>query len=121
MQTSFAPEIEKVKSDYIFMQDNASIHKTEPVMKYLKDEHIETFDWPARSPDLNPIENIWTEMQKLLNKHFLKKRVTNSNQLFTLCKQCFDEVCQKYVPKLYESMQRRLAQVIINNGERTRY
>ena len=121
LQTSFVPEIQQVKTDYIFMQDNASIHKTENVMDFLKAEHIETFDWPARSPDLNPIENIWVEMQKLLNKHFLKKRVTNANQLFTLCKHCFHQVCLKNVATLYESMPRRLVQVIANNGERTRY
>ena len=121
METSFLPEIRSVKPNFIYMQDNASIHKAAIVMDYFKKEKLDILDWPPRSPDLNPIENVWAEMQRLVNKHLLKNRIRKAEQLFIVCKECFAIACEKMVPKLYESIPRRLQQVITNQGERTRY
>ena len=71
LEGTFFPEIKQIKPDFIFMQDNASIHKAELVMNYLKEESVNLLKWPPRSPDLNPIENIWAEMQRLVNSHML--------------------------------------------------
>ncbi|KRF85753.1 uncharacterized protein Dvir_GJ25948, partial [Drosophila virilis] len=47
------------ESPYIFMQDNARIHTSRHTMAYLLSSSVNTLDWPACSPDLNPIENLW--------------------------------------------------------------
>ncbi|GFW37154.1 transposable element Tcb2 transposase [Trichonephila clavipes] len=48
-----------IGNDFIMMDDNARPHRARIVEEYLKDHGLERMEWPARSPDLNPIENLW--------------------------------------------------------------
>ena len=52
--------------DLVFQQDNAPVHKSEVVRNFLAQEQWEVLDWPAYSPDLNPIENILAIFKKSL-------------------------------------------------------
>ncbi|GFY24141.1 transposable element Tcb2 transposase [Trichonephila clavipes] len=44
---------------FLFMDDNAPCHRTVAAEQLLESEDIERMDWPARSPDLSPIEHVW--------------------------------------------------------------
>ncbi|GBM55119.1 hypothetical protein AVEN_208631-1 [Araneus ventricosus] len=46
-------------TDEIFMDDNARPHRARLVRSYLESETSLQMAWPARSSDLNPIENVW--------------------------------------------------------------
>ena len=53
----------------IFQQDNASCHALRVVMEYLDKNNIFTLYWPAQSPDLNIIGNIWYLITRKLSKN----------------------------------------------------
>lgn len=46
----------------IFMQDNAPQHTAAATMALFSRQQFELMEWPPKSPDLNPIENVWARM-----------------------------------------------------------
>ncbi|GFW21150.1 transposable element Tcb1 transposase [Trichonephila clavipes] len=48
-----------VGDKFVFMDDNATCHRTLTVQDCLDSEDIQRLVWPARSSYLNPIENVW--------------------------------------------------------------
>ena len=108
----------------ILMQDNASCHKAYRVTDFFRDNEIDTIKWPSKSPDMNPIENLW---------RILKIEVGCLNQY---TKYQIDEVKQKIknawnkikrgryamVQKIYrEGMNKRMEAVIAANGHHTKW
>ena len=49
---------------FILMQDNARAHTARVSMTFLDDEGVPVMNWPARTPDLNPIEHAWDMLSK---------------------------------------------------------
>ncbi len=56
-------------ADFIFQQDLAPAHTAKSTKTWLNDHGVGVLDWPANSPDLNPIENLWGIVKrKMRNK-----------------------------------------------------
>ena len=62
----------------VFMQDTAPCHTAKSVKTFLSEEDVNVTEWPAHSPDIDPIENVW----KLLNERVKEKNPRNVGELF---------------------------------------
>ncbi len=48
-------------ADFIFQQDLAPAHTAKSTKSWFNDHGVTVLDWPANSPDLNPIDNLCQE------------------------------------------------------------
>jgi hypothetical protein len=51
---------------FIFQHDNSLVLKVRSIQKWFVEISVEELDWPAQSPDLNPIERLWDELEHRL-------------------------------------------------------
>ena len=101
------------KKTMIFMQDNAPAHASKNstawlASKGLKDERIMT--WPPSSPDLNPIENLWSLLKQEIYSE--GKQYTSLNSVWEAVAAAAQNVDRQQIKKLTDSMNGRLITVI---------
>lgn len=120
LENSLLPSAGKLfpaSNDWIFQQDNAPCHTARSVKAWMENHNIRTMPWPAQSPDLNPVENLWKIIKLKMENHKPK----NKANLFEFVQQEWAAVTAEQCQKLVESMPRRMASVIKNNGYAIKY
>lgn len=105
--------------DFIFQQDNASIHTARQTKEFLQSRNIPVLDWPACSPDLNPIENLWGWLVRKV--YYGGVQYDSVGSLKNAVRVAWTEIPKSLLEKLVQSMKDRLIDVIANAGGPTKY
>ena len=102
------------KNKYIFQEDNAPIHAAKVVKKWQVENNITSLPWPVQSPDLNPIKNLWDELDRKVRKH--KPLPKNQDDLWQILQEEWLNLDESIYKSLIDSMPRRIAAVIDNKA-----
>lgn len=103
----------------MFQQDNASIHTSSATKSWFNDRKIELLWWPARSPDLNPVENIWGIIVRQIYAN--KKQYNSIAELKVAVSEAWENFEMEILKNLVGSMPKRIFQVIERAGGPTDY
>lgn len=105
--------------EWTLQQDNCSSHVSKDSRKWFNDHNIPVLDWPSLSPDLNIIENMWGLLVKRV--YGGGRQFASVDQLKQVLIQEWEEIDQKVIQNLFNSMDNRLFEVILKNGNKTHY
>lgn len=103
----------------IFQHDNDPKHKAKSVQEWLTNQEFDVLQWPAQSPDLNPIEHLWSEVKRKLNK--FESPPKGINELWERITEVWNGIEPSTCQKLIASMPRRINDVIKAKGKWTKY
>lgn len=101
------------------MQDNARPHTARIVGEYYINAGVDVMRWPARSPDLNPIEHLWDIMGR--RARALNPAPETLEGLAEALREIWNAIDQEQIRRLIQSMPRRCAEVLRVRGGNTRY
>ncbi len=104
-------------ADFIFQQDLAPAHTAKGTKSWFNDHGVTVLDWPANSPDLNPIENLWG----IVKRKMRDTRPNNADDLKATVKETWASIPPQQCHKLITSMPRRIEAVIKAKGAPTKY
>lgn len=102
--------------DFVFQEDNSPVHKSKIVREFFDKSNIAILDWPAKSPDISIIEDVWRYISDKVydgpiysNKQSLKDAIKNA--IFDL-----NTNGRHRLLNLYADIRPRLCKVLTKNG-----
>jgi transposase len=105
---------------YLFQDDNAPIHTAKDVKQWILENKIKILpNWPSQSPDLNPIEHLWSELERRIRNRL--QIIKNIRELEIALQDEWGKISKNQLRNYIESMPRRIEAVIENNGWPTKY
>lgn len=104
---------------YIFMQDNAGPHRSGVVSEWFKETDVEVLPWPSRSPDLNPIENIWGALARMVYADGRQYKTVAALEHAIVTS--WDNISLACVQRHIQSMPKRCVDLVKSDGGKISY
>jgi len=123
LSTHLLPLLRDLEEDHgrevYFQQDNASVHSSHAVKDWLDKHGILTLDWPVKSPDLSPIENVFGILARRL--YAGNRQFSTVTELRAAIIKAWEKVAWKDIYNVVDSMHQRMIDLIANNGRALKY
>lgn len=119
LEAIVVPMVNQMGQGFTLMDDNARPHRARIITEFLLNHQIQRMEWPAFSPDLNPIENIWAVLgTRVRNRN---PPISNVANLTAALQDEWTNLDQGIIRNAVTSMRRRCTECIRVNGASTRY
>uniref|UniRef100_A0AAZ3PK32 Tc1-like transposase DDE domain-containing protein n=1 Tax=Oncorhynchus tshawytscha TaxID=74940 RepID=A0AAZ3PK32_ONCTS len=105
--------------DMTLQRDNAISHTAHSVCDFLHDRNVSVLPWPAKRPDLNPIEHVWDLLDRRVRARAIPPR--NVRELAGALVEEWSNISQQELANLGYSMRRRCTAVLNAASGHTRY
>ena len=106
-------------SDAAWLQEDLAIFHAAKASNAVKQQlGLLVFPWVGQSPDLNPIENAWAELERRLRARPTAPK--NKDELFATLSEEWDAIPASFLRRLVESIPRRVRDVIAAGGASTK-
>lgn len=113
---SFSAEVFQKEHSWKYQQYNNSKPTAYCTRQWISRHGIGTLKWPDRYPDLNLIENMWSEVARLFYRRGRKFEKVDDLEKYVM--EGWDNISKEYILKLFRSIFRRLLSVIGEKGVR---
>ncbi|GFT98186.1 transposable element Tcb2 transposase [Trichonephila clavipes] len=113
------PYAAAIEDDFILMDDNCRPHRANLVEDFLFEEGIIRMEWPACSPDMNPIEHVWDALGRRVAGRQLPPQTLQELERALL--EEWDRIPQLVYNSLIDSMPQRCSTLLAVRGNHTPY
>uniref|UniRef100_A0AAZ3NTG7 Tc1-like transposase DDE domain-containing protein n=1 Tax=Oncorhynchus tshawytscha TaxID=74940 RepID=A0AAZ3NTG7_ONCTS len=105
--------------DMTLQHDNSTNHSAHSVCDFLQDRNVSVLPWPAKGPDLNPIEHVWDLLDRRVRARAIPTR--NVRELAGALLEEWGNISQQELANLVQSIRRRFCIKYCSAGGHTRY
>lgn len=102
-------------SQWLFQDDNAPPHRSLETMAFKELAGIRSLEWPSRSPDLSPIENVWSILKKDVRQKI--QLDTSLDELESLLLAAWNAISQSVIDELICGMTGRVTKLLERHGD----
>lgn len=115
------PKVIYNKRKVTFVQDGAPCHGTKDNMQLLESNFQTVWGkgkWPGNSPDLNPIEHLWSILKESIHKN---PRPRNREELIKRVEKAWSEIDKNTIKNICRSFPKRIQEMLNASGGSTDY
>lgn len=105
--------IQAVGPRFVYQHDNCGFAVSNLSLEYYARINLSTLIWPANSPDLNIIKNVWSLLQRRVNRLIFNNGLpSNKQQLAEYAFAAWYTISDNIIRNLYKSMPSRIEKVL---------
>ena len=119
LQPLVQPALQAMGAGALLQDDNATPHRARVVTDFVQQQGIQRLPWPARSPDLAPIEHLWDLLGRRVRDNHPPP--VNVQQLTQFLLQEWQAIPRDTLRALAYSMRNRCRECLVANGGHNRY